>query len=176
MEEIWKDIKGYEGMYQISSLGRIKALERWVTRKDGRLNHYPEKIMTPKISYNGYMRIGLWKNGKVKNCLVHRLVAATFIPNPNHLPQVNHKDEDRTNNIYTNLEWCSSSYNINYGHRNDYFNIKVNQYDLDGNFIKTWDGARQAGSAIGHPATNITRCCRKRGIKTAYGYKWEYAE
>ena len=98
-KEIWKDIQGYEGIYQVSSHGRVRS---------------KHKIMKPQND-NGYMRILLRKNGKVKRYSVHRLVAIAFIDNPYNLPVVNHKDENKGNNYVENLEWCTHKYNTNYG-------------------------------------------------------------
>lgn len=110
MEEIWKDIKGYEGLYQISNLGRVKSLNY---KRTG-----IEEILKSKKMRNGYLRITLNKNGKYKTFAVHRLVAEAFINNPNNLPEVNHKDEDKQNNCVWNLEYCDRRYNVNYGTRN----------------------------------------------------------
>lgn len=117
MGEIWKDIEGYEGLYQISSIGRIKALSKKVGR--GRQYQVAEKILKPQITPNGYLRLHLNKDGKRKYYSVHRLVAIAFIHNPNNYPQINHKDENKTNNNVINLEWCTPEYNANYGTRND---------------------------------------------------------
>lgn len=106
--EEWKDIKGYENKYQISNLGRVKALDY---RRTGK-----EQIISIKNN-KGYSEVALWKDSKRKMFMVHRLVAQAFIPNPNNLPQVNHKDENKTNNIVENLEWCTQSYNNSYGTR-----------------------------------------------------------
>ena len=110
MEEIFKDIKGYEGLYQVSNKGRVRILNY---RKTG--------VCRIKKTYfkNGYERLSLCKNGKYKNYFVHRLVANTFLQNPYDLSQVNHKDEDKTNNCVSNLEWCTAKDNINYGTRNE---------------------------------------------------------
>lgn len=108
MEEIWKDIKGYEGKYQVSNLGRIKVLNY---KRSGQ-----EHIMATKNN-KGYCEIRLAKDGKRKDFIVHRLVAQAFIPNPNNLPQVNHIDENKTNNCVNNLEWCTQAYNNSYGTR-----------------------------------------------------------
>lgn len=109
MEEVWKDIEGYEGLYQVSNLGRVKSL----ARKDG-LYMMSERIKKQHIS-NHYYAIGLNKKGVFKTMHVHRLVAKTFLPNPDNLPQVNHKDENKLNNRVDNLEWCTAKYNVNYG-------------------------------------------------------------
>lgn len=124
MQEIWKDIVDYEGKYQISNLGRVKTLGRicenvgknqfssYITKRT-----IPEKILS--VFGNRYLKVALFKNGKRKYYSVHRLVAEAFIPNPNNLPIVNHKDEDKTNNRMDNLEWCTYKYNANYGTRNN---------------------------------------------------------
>lgn len=105
--EIWKDIEGYEGLYQVSNYGRVKSLGNEASRK--------EKIRKVRFNNDGYPVIYLHKNGEKKFFLIHRLVAQTFIPNPNNLPEINHKDECKTNSFVENLEWCDRLYNINYG-------------------------------------------------------------
>lgn len=102
MKEIWKDIPGYEGIYIVSSFGRIRNL-------------VSGKFIKPSQKNDGYCRVCLSKNGCGKCINIHRLVAQVFIPNPDNLPQVNHRDEDKTNNVADNLEWCDAKYNINYG-------------------------------------------------------------
>ena len=109
MKEEWRDIKGYEGLYQVSNLGRVKSLNYKNTGKEEILSNIPRK--------DGYSIAGLSKNSKSKPFYVHRLVALHFIPNPNNLPQVNHKDENKENNKVSNLEWCTQSYNNCYGTR-----------------------------------------------------------
>ena len=106
-EECWKDIEGYEGFYQVSNLGNIRS-------------KYSGKWKLMKATKNNHSRmvVGLYKNGKAKLFLVHRLVAQSFIPNPNRLPEINHKDENPLNNCVENLEWCTPKYNVNYGTRN----------------------------------------------------------
>ena len=108
MIEIWKDIQNYEGLYQISNQGSIRSLLR-----SGKCKRY----LKPYITSDGYARVILSKNGKLKSHKIHRLVAETFIPNPDNLPQINHKDEHKLNNCVDNLEWCTAKYNINYGVR-----------------------------------------------------------
>ena len=103
MEE-WRDIKGYEGKYKISSYGKVKSLK-----------YKDEKLLRPSYDKDGYKQVILYNNGKGKKWFIHRLVAIHFLPNPNNLPQVNHKDEDKANNAVENLEWCTCKYNINYG-------------------------------------------------------------
>ena len=117
MEEVWKDIEGYEGMYQVSNLGRVKSLERYYVSCRGLTQLLHEKILKQYIKKTGYVHIVLCKNGVHKTYLLHRIVASAFLPNPDNLPQINHKDENQLNNTVSNLEWCTSSYNINYGNR-----------------------------------------------------------
>ena len=111
--EIWKDIEGYEGLYQVSNLGRVKSLKVSKIKS--------ERIRKSYQQSSGYISIVLCKNGKVTNHKIHRLVANAFIDNPDNLPEVNHMDEDKTNNCVDNLEWCDSSYNKNYGTRTEKF-------------------------------------------------------
>lgn len=112
--EIWKDINGWEGLYQISNYGRVKSLSKYLYNGYGYF-WSKEKIMKLTNNQDGYLRIHLRNNGKRKVYSVHRLVAEAFIPNPNNLPEVNHKDEDTSNSKVDNLEWCTSKYNSNYG-------------------------------------------------------------
>ena len=109
--EQWKPIDGFEGFYAVSNLGRVKSLGNDKSRK--------EKILKPINNGKDYLQVGLWRDGKYKMFLVHRLVATAFIPNPEGLPEVNHKDENPLNNAKSNIEWVSRNYNINYGTRNE---------------------------------------------------------
>ena len=135
MEEIWKDKKDYEGHYQVSNCGRVKSIK------------FGKEIILKQNIKGGYYSVVLSKNGILKNYLVHRLVAEAFLDNPDNLPQVNHKDECKTNNIVSNLEWCDRKYNVNYGSRNKRAAEKlskiVRQYDLNGNFTKEWKSTRE---------------------------------
>lgn len=110
INEQWRPVKGYEGLYEVSNFGRVKSLGNNKSRK--------EKILKPEKHRNGYFRVDLYKDGKVKHFYVHRLVAEAFIPNPYGFEQINHKNEDKTNNAVSNIEWCSAKYNINYGSHN----------------------------------------------------------
>lgn len=171
--ELFKDIEGYEGLYQISNYGNIISLNFNRTGK--------ENILTNRYC-NGYYRVCLYKNKRHIDIFVHRLVAEAFIPNPNKLPCVNHKDEQPSNNSVDNLEWCNVEYNNNYGnHNNRCRNSKINgknatpivQYDLEGNFIKEWPSINEVERILKYSSGNISKCCRNK-IKTTNGYIWKY--
>ena len=165
MTEIWRDIKDYEGLYQVSNLGRVKSLN---------YNHTGvERILSAGKHIDGYPQVNLYKGGKVKMCLVHHLVARAFIPNPYGLTEVNHKDEDKTNNVETNLEWCDHKYNINYGTRNERISKPVYQYTKDGSLVRSYPSLREAERKTGYNKGNIVKCCNGK-YKQAYGYLWSY--
>lgn len=171
MIEIWKDIKGYEGLYQVSNLGRVKSLGNNKRRK--------EKILKQVEDGGGYLFVLLCKNGKGKMFKVHRLVAQAFTPNPNNYPQVNHKDENKQNNCVWNLEWCDCKYNINYGtgieRRIEKVSKTVLQYDLNGNFIREFLSGTEVQRQLGFGFQHISHCCLGKR-KTAYGFIWRYKE
>lgn len=181
MEEIWKDIEGYEGYYQVSSLGRVKSLPITYGQK---YNQRPyEKILTPIKDAAGYYRVHLRRDGRDKRISVHRLVAIAFIDNPLNLKFVNHKDEDKTNNHANNLEWCTAKYNCNYGtaiqrRRNAFVQNHgraVDQYDMDGNFIRHFGCLRDVRFYGFNPA-NVHCCCtNKNGYTQTGGYKWRFS-
>ena len=164
--EVWKDIEGYEGLYQVSDYGRVK-----------RIGYKKERILKPGRLKNGYLQVILYKNGKQNHFLVHRLVALTFISNPNNLPEVNHKDEDKTNNKFENLEWCDRKYNINYGthiqRRSEKRSKPVIQYSKSGEFIKEWKSVIDVQIQFGYYHSSISRCCNEKR-KSAYGFVWRY--
>lgn len=114
MEELWKPVPGFDGMYEVSNMGRVKSCKRTRKSKAGSLSNVQERILKPRSDKNGYLEVALSKDGKLHYYRCHRLVAIAFIPNPNHFPVINHKDEDVTNNVVNNLEWCSVSYNTRY--------------------------------------------------------------
>lgn len=187
MEE-WKDIKGYEGLYQISNKGRVKSLAKEIITNNGYsvcTKKYGEKILKPQHNQKGYQQIGLHCDGKTSRKMIHRLVAEAFIPNPYNLPQVNHKDECKDNNVVENLEYCTNDYNHNYGtgikraadkNRNGKLSKKVYQYTLDGELVKVWESTQEC-FRHGFNRGNICRCCRNEyGGKTYKGYIWKYVE
>lgn len=115
IEEIWRPVVGYEGLYEVSNTGRVRSLDRYDSN-----NHFLKgRILKLCADKDGYLNVGLSLGNKVKKYKVHRLVAEAFIPNPYNLPQVNHRDEDKTNNRVENLEMCNAKYNSNYGSRKD---------------------------------------------------------
>lgn len=172
MEEEFRDIQGYEGLYQVSNLGRVKSLPRKVSFGVA-YRIVKEYIMKPHIQNNGYAWVQLSRNNKHKRMLVHRLVAMAFIPNPDNLPEVNHKSEIKTQNNVENLEWCSRRYNENYGtkkqRRLKKISIPVAAYK-DGVKIMRFSSAMEA-HRNGYNQQCVIYCCR--GIyKTYKGYEW----
>ena len=134
--EEWRDVVGWEGLYQVSNLGRVKSLSRSIVYKDGREYKYPSKIIKNQKVSTGYRSVTLYRvNGK-KQYSVHRLVAETFIPNPNKYLEVNHKDENKHNNCVSNLEWCTSLYNNTYNNVHLKRKHYVHRYEYELNEIK----------------------------------------
>lgn len=173
IEEIWKDINDYEELYQISNLGNIKSLNRVL--KDNRV--WKERIMKPVKDKDGYFCVNLYKNNKTKRFKVHRLVAQAFIPNPDNLPCVNHKDEDKTNNNVENLEWCTHEYNSNYGtaieRMTKTLSNPVLQLMKDGSLVRVWPSVMEVERQLHFSNSYISACCRGKR-HSAYGYKWRY--
>lgn len=181
MQEIWKDVAGYEGLYQVSNLGKVRSLDRKIKCSNS-IRFYKGKILSQCIDDKGYYRVLLSAAAKHKSVQVHRLVAKAFIANLDNLPEVNHKDEDPSNNCVDNLEWCSKIYNLEYGtgmqrSQKSQHRKAVLQYDANNNLLNEYEGVNQAAMAIGKPkdATAITKCCRGKN-KTAHGYIWKYKE
>ncbi len=162
--EIWKSVKGYEGIYQVSNFGRVRNCNNGCILK----SHKERK---------GYLRVGLSKGAKQTAHYVHQLVAKAFIPNPDALPQVNHKDEIPSNNNADNLEWCDNKYNCNYGLRSkrisDAMSKRVYQYDKKLHFIRSWASAREP-EQYGFNHAHIASCCRNER-KTHKSYIWSYS-
>lgn len=152
-------------------------MDRLLVDSLGYTRHYKGKIMTLVDAGKGYRNVSLHANGKSATPRVCRVVASAWIPNPNNLPQVNHKDEDKTNDSAENLEWCTAEYNTNYGtgikRRASKITRSVTQYDLCGNFIKEWSSIKDAANSLGINGSHITRCCQGNLNKTG-GYVWKY--
>lgn len=180
MQEIWKDVKGYEGRYKVSNLGRIKSTRKWRGNKYKERYIESETLLHGYVGNTGYVYIHL--DGK--NCTLHRLIAKTFIPNPENKPQVNHIDGNKLNNNIKNLEWCTNKENAIHARKKGLLNerdsicgtkngIKVIQYDLQMNIIKVWDSAKRAGRELNIDCSCITKCCKGKRNKCG-GYKWQY--
>ena len=120
IKEIWKDIKDYEGLYQVSNLGNVRSVEKYIGVNNKFKRKIKQKILKPSVVYNGYLRICLAKNGKHKMFRIHRLVAQTFLSNKNNYEDVNHKDGNKQNNCVNNLEWCSRKQNIIHSWKNGF--------------------------------------------------------
>ena len=163
MNEVWKDIKGYEGMYQCSSLGNIRSLDRIVICKNGRIDHKIGTTMKLRQNKNGYMQIGLTKHNVRKMTYVHRLIAETFIENPDNKSQINHKDGDKLNNSVENLEWVTASENLKHSYENLNRTInsgkhrKIKGYDEDGELIFMCPSLEKCAKWIGLSPTQTRR-------------------
>lgn len=165
MNEIWKTIDDYPD-YMVSNMGRVKSL------KFGK-----EKLLKPFIQRKGYYLVELRNNNYSKTFTIHKLVAKAFLDNPNNLSQVNHINEDKTDNRVENLEWCTNEYNSNYGTRNKRISKKLKkevlQYDKDMILLKEWDSIKSIAKELGFDKTCISRCCNNH-INSSYGYIWKY--
>ena len=170
--ETWKAIAGYEGIYEVSDQGRVKSLK-----------HGKEKILKLGNNNWGYLMVCLYKDGNAKQLYVHRIVAEAFIPNPQGLETVNHKDEVKTNNVACNLEWMSIKDNLNYGTHNKrmtetQINDKnkskaVQMFDRQGNLLAIFPSTREAWRVTGIASPHISSCCNGK-LKSAGGYVWKY--
>ena len=182
MQEIWRDIPDYEGLYQVSNLGRVKSLNYNHTKS--------ERVLCNKKHKSKYLTVTLCKDGCKKNKSIHVLVATAFIQNNNNYPCVNHLDGDKGNNCVTNLEWCDHKQNIAHAIQHGLANHHamlgrkgvlnstskpVLQFDKEGNFVKKWYCTSDAARYYGMRPANITNCCKGRN-KTLKGFVWKYAE
>ena len=170
MTEQWKDVEGFEHLYQVSNLGRVRSLPRKTT--SGR-------ILKPATDKDGYLRVRLVDGKTSKNFRVNRLVALAFVPNPYGLPVVNHKDENKQNNRADNLEFCTVKYNTNYNggaRRRGLSRMKpIDQYDLNGNHIAHWSGRVEIVKTLGFNGGNITEVCQGKRHH-ANGFIWRYSD
>ena len=193
INEIWRDIEGYNGLYQISNLGRVKSLEKKCLSKNGKYRINKEKILKLYTnSKDGYIRVGLWKNNKHHSFTLHKIVAQTFIDNYDNKPCIDHINGDRTDNRVENLRWVTHKENNNnpitkkrhstnhpkvflgiFG-KNNPSSIPVLQFTIDGKLVRKWDCIRDIQRELGIDNTNISRCCRGKQ-KTAGNFRWCYA-
>ena len=176
--EMWKDIKGYEGLYQVSNLGRVHSLDRFVPRKTGTVQKVHGRILKLPEDKDGYSQVSLWKRNKMKKAKAHRLVGEAFIPNPNNLPEINHKNEVKNDNRVSNLEWCTRKENINHGTRSEQVaktkRKPVIGINLDTGKKTTFKSMREASKFGFHPSA-IRKVCI--GEQEAHkGYSWEFAK
>lgn len=174
-QEIWKPIKGYEGHYEVSNMGRVRSYKN---NKYG-LSTIPKDLKPTKMKI-GYLFVTLSKDGKHKMKKIHRLVAEAFIPNPEGLPCVNHRDEVKTNNTISNLEWCTQKYNLEYSNIYEKAigtNISqrkiILQLTKDGDFIREFESIIEAYRQTGVNYQNISACCNGKR-KSAGGYVWKF--
>ena len=178
MAEIWKDIAGYEGLYQVSNLGRVKSLPRERKTYGKRTYKTKEKLMNFPLSEAGYQRVTLSKNGKQRGYFVHRLVAIAFLENENCYPVVNHINGNKLDNRTENLEFCTQSHNVKEAYRiglETKEGKRIKQYTKNMELIKQWDSVSEAQRSLGIEATNIVKCCKGKG-KTAGGFVWRYED
>ena len=188
--EEWRDVVGYEGLYQVSNLGRVKSLEResntCYSRNGKSFTYIVKERICKQSIVQGYCKINLSKESKKTMVAVHRLVAESFIPNLYNLPQINHIDENKTNNCVSNLELCTSVYNNNYGSRNSRISDTqrgnrrdakpIYQFSLDGNFIREWDSITEAGRN-GYDRKGISNMCHGyKNFHSSCGFIWKFAD
>lgn len=197
MSEKWKDIKGYETLYQISDRGNVRSLDRKVKCRDNKLKQLKGRIIKQQRYSNGYMFVSLSKNGVVKQLLVHRLVGNAFIPNPENKPEINHKNEIKEDNTVGNLEWATRYENVVYGtqlkrgvsHRNQFGknnpmfgktgslnpqSKRIYQFDKEGNLIKEWGSMKLVRKTLGFNESGI-RQAAKGILKQSYGFLWSFS-
>lgn len=167
--EIWKDIPGFEGLYQASNFGNIRGLDREVPYKNTPYTKFQKGILLkPKVGTHNYLEVVLMKHGERHCCRVHKLIALTFIPNPENLPIINHIDENKSNNRVDNLEWCNFSYNTEYSKKA----IHIKQYDLKGNLVGEYSHYSEAGRNVGGNRFGVFKCCKGK-LKTYKGFIWK---
>ena len=173
--EIWKPVRNYEGLYEVSNMGRVRSLERTAWIGKGCYRTVPERILKARKNRGGYLQVNLYKEGKMKRCSVHQLVAQVFCENLEGYKEINHIDENKLNNRADNLEWCSRSYNMHYGTRTEKISKPIFSVDKKSGLIMWWKSAKEAEDCTGIAHQNISKCCKGK-IKSAGGHIWFYAD
>lgn len=182
MTDDFVPIEGFEGEYSVNRYGDVRSESRILYYRDGRTRKLRSRIMSQHNGTNGYKQVYLSRDGKNHMRMVHRLVALAFLPNPEGLPEVNHKDERKTNNAVENLEWCTTKYNANYGTsirrrirtRRDK-GQRVLQFTKTGDFITEYASIADACEAVNGNAAFISRCLYKKPrCPSAYGFVWRF--
>ena len=163
--EVWKPVVGYEGLYEVSNIGRVRSIN---FHKSGKA-----KVMRPSLNTWGYLIVDLRKNNKRHSYAVHRLVALAFIPNPDNLPEINHKNEIKYDNTVDNLEWCTRKYNINYGTAIKRRSKPIVQFDNNGNVVGKFKSIREASRYCQIDRHSISFCVNGKQ-KTSKGFVWKY--
>ena len=188
MREEWRPVEGWEGLYEVSNMNRVKSVERTVWDNRGYYKIVAERFLKPGKNRSGYLYVALWKDGKAKYYLVHRLVATAFCENPEGYTEVNHIDEDKTNNCADNLEWCSRSYNLTYNGRAKKVGKKSAEkltnhpktskpiigIDVRTGLIVEFASVHEAEREIGIHHSNIIKCCKGKA-NSCGGFYWMYA-
>lgn len=175
MEELWRDIEGYEGLYQVSNLGRVKSFDT----KDKLDRIRKGRVLKGRKDKYGYIQVGLYKQGAASKKKIHRLVAEAFISNPENKPEVNHIDEDKTNNIISNIEWVTPKENLNHGTRNERSSrkqsIPIIATNLNTGEYREFYGSRECARQLGLNQSNITKVLKGKQKQTG-GYTFQYKE
>lgn len=182
-KEVWKPVPGYETLYEVSDQGNVRSIAFLCSRNNRLQSRRTPRHLRQETSRDGYRRVVLCRYGSHKHFGVHRLVAMAFIPNPKGLPQVNHIDENPSNNNVFNLDWCTGKENCNHGlHRQRiagrqtnaaYHSKAVSQYSADGIYICSYPSTREAERQTGIACEQISRVCKGKN-KHAGGFKWKY--
>lgn len=183
MKEIWKDVVGYEGLYRVSTEGRVMALPRKTRCRSGGFRTTSKRILKQAKNNFGYCLVNLHKGPKQRSEKVHRLVGLAFIPNPCNYKEINHKDENPSNNSIDNLEWCDHLYNSRYGNRgaklsaantnNPIVSLKVIQYSRKGEKLQEFPSINEASRKTGVHCGSICWACMGK-LLSAGGYIWKY--
>lgn len=175
MEE-WRDIKDYEGCYQVSNLGRVKSVERVITRSNGRPHTVKERILKPAKNSRKYLNVRLLINGVGGSKAIHKLVAQAFIENPNGYTDVHHKNHNRSDNRVENLEWMDRGEHHAIHDKEIHSKRVVQINKISGEIIRCWESTREIERELGYNHRSISACARGESrYKSPYGYIWRYA-